>query len=77
MHIGDASYATYLSHMFVIGAVEWLLFRWIGIEEKDMATALFTISCCLLVGSLVYKLIDAPMLETSRRFTKRLRFALS
>jgi peptidoglycan/LPS O-acetylase OafA/YrhL len=77
VHIGDASYATYLSHMFVIGAVERMLFRWIGIEEKDMATALFTISCCLLVGSLIYKLIDAPMLETSRRFTKRLRFALS
>lgn len=77
VHIGDASYATYLSHMFVIGAVERLFFRSIGIVEKNMATALFTITCCLVVGSLVYKLIDAPIVEMSRRFTKRLRFAFS
>lgn len=77
VHIGDASYATYLSHMFVIGAVERILFRAIGIEEKNMATAFFTISCCLVVGSVIYKLIDAPMVGASRRFTKKLRFAFS
>jgi len=75
VHIGDASYATYLSHMFVIGIIERLLFRLVGVDNKNMATAAFEIACCLGVGSIIYKFIDMPMVKISRNFMKKRHFA--
>jgi peptidoglycan/LPS O-acetylase OafA/YrhL len=77
VHIGDASYATYLSHMFVIGTIERIFFRLFGIQEKSLATAVFTIACCLVVGSLIYRFVDLPMVQRARRLTRRVRPALS
>ncbi|MGJ7496796.1 acyltransferase family protein [Variovorax sp. RT4R15] len=73
VHIGDASYATYLSHMFVVGIVERILFARTGIE-KNTFTAIFTIACALAAGSLIYRLIDRPLSNGARRWLKQLRF---
>ncbi|MEJ7686606.1 MAG: acyltransferase [Variovorax sp.] len=71
IHIGDASYATYLSHMFVIGLVERIAFPMLGFDEKNMLTAAFTIGCCLIAGSLIYRFVDLPMMRECRKLTGR------
>ncbi|MDM0054330.1 acyltransferase family protein [Variovorax fucosicus] len=72
VHLGDASYATYLSHMFVVGVVERILFARTGVE-KNIFTAIFTVACALAAGSLIYRLIDRPLSNGARRWIKRLR----
>ncbi|HYP83644.1 acyltransferase [Variovorax sp.] len=69
VHIGDASYATYLSHMFVIGFVERIVFARLHID-KNTATALFTLACCLAVGSLLYRLVDKPLMRLARQLAR-------
>ncbi len=77
VHVGDASYATYLSHMFVIGLVERIAFPMLGFTEKNMLTAAFTIGCCLIAGSLIYRFVDRPLVRECRKLTRKwqLRFA--
>jgi len=72
VHIGDASYATYLSHMFVVGVVERILFARTGVE-KNIFTAIFTVACALAAGSLICRFIDRPLSNGARRWMKRLR----
>lgn len=77
IHIGDASYATYLSHMFVIGLVERIAFPLLGFTQKNMLTAAFTIGCCLVAGSLIYRFVDLPLVRECRKLTRKwqVRFA--
>ena len=70
VHIGDASYATYLSHMFVIGFVERIVFARLHIE-KTTWTALFTLACCLAAGSLIYRLVDKPLMRLAKDLARR------
>ncbi|MDM0073452.1 acyltransferase [Variovorax sp. J2P1-59] len=70
VHIGDSSYATYLSHMFVIGFLERVVYVRLGIEE-NYATSLFSLASCLAVGSLIYRLVDRPLVRGARRMVKR------
>ena len=70
VHIGDASYATYLSHMFVIGFVERIVFARLHVE-KNTWTALFTLVCCLAAGSLIYRLLDKPLMRLTKEFVRR------
>lgn len=61
--VGDASYSIYLSHLFVVTAVGKLLeFQPI---QPDMAL-LVTIACSAVVGLIVYRLIEKPLLVVGR-----------
>jgi exopolysaccharide production protein ExoZ len=72
VHVGDSSYATYLSHMFVIGFLERVVYVRLGIEE-NYATSLFSLACCLAAGSLIYRLVDRPLVRGARGMVKRFR----
>jgi exopolysaccharide production protein ExoZ len=69
VHVGDSSYAIYLSHMFVIGLLERVVYVRLGIEE-GYATSLFSLACCFAAGSLIYRLIDRPLVRGARRMVK-------
>jgi len=70
VHIGDSSYATYLTHMFVIGFVERVVFARLGIEG-NLGTALISMACCLVVGSLTYRFVDLPLTRWARVLGRR------
>jgi len=70
-HIGDSSYATYLTHMFVIGFIERVVFVRLDIDQ-DLGMALFTMVCCLVVGSLTYRLVDLPLTRWARALGRRI-----
>lgn len=71
VRVGDASYATYLTHMFVIGAIERLGFARLGIEKTTL-TALATVACCLVVGEAVHRFVDQPLHRKARAGWTRL-----
>jgi len=70
VHVGDSSYATYLSHLFVIGFLERVVYVRLGIAES-YATSLFSLACCLAAGSLIYRLVDQPFVRGARGMVKR------
>lgn len=60
--VGDASYATYLSHPYVTEAVRKMLDQKLHlININSMAGVLLTLVLALAVGALIYKLIDKPL----------------
>jgi exopolysaccharide production protein ExoZ len=65
--VGDASYSIYLSHLFVVMAIEKLLR--IGPLPPDVAL-LATFTCSAVVGVIVYRLIENPMLATGRKWLR-------
>ena len=71
--MGDASYATYLTHWYVIVA-----FRKIVSEKLDLFEfysafgALLTLSAALIVGQITYKYADKPLNEILKRFFIRI-----
>jgi exopolysaccharide production protein ExoZ len=68
--LGDASYSTYLSHMFTIGALHWVGDRWIPLGTGVfMAVAFFA---SLALGVVSYRLIEQPLLQMARFGTGRL-----
>jgi len=62
--LGDASYAIYLTHMFVIGAALGLLERLVPLDNAAsvIAAALGTVVLALLVGILTHYWIEKPLL---------------
>lgn len=70
-HIGDASYATYLSHLFVIEFIRKILApRFPGIAPNTVVGAVLAIVASLLAGSVIYALIDKPAVKYARNFIK-------
>ncbi|MBI5301676.1 MAG: acyltransferase [Chloroflexi bacterium] len=75
-HLGDASYALYLSHvptMTLLGHI-WAYF----FAPNPLANVLILsgILCATtMVGGLSYRLIERPLIEKTRRFKRRLRLA--
>lgn len=60
--IGDASYATYLSHYFVVAAFERVIhlkLNWIN--PNSVFGMLLAIIAALVVGQVIYKYFDKPM----------------
>lgn len=66
--MGDASYATYLSHYYVVEAFRKLLLPRIDWIEPDGPLALAIIMlACLLTGDLLYRFADRPLSDFFRQ----------
>ncbi|MDH6233860.1 exopolysaccharide production protein ExoZ [Mesorhizobium soli] len=63
--LGDASYAVYLSHIFVIGAVTYLAKRIIGTggAMTVMLIAAVSIVAACVAGIIIHKMIEKPLLR--------------
>lgn len=59
--VGDASYATYLSHYFVIAVFQRVLDIKYGWVSNSIINALFLILSALIIGQILYTLIDKPL----------------
>lgn len=60
--IGDASYATYLSHYFVVAAFDRTLHQKLGwVDPNSILGMLLVIITALLVGQFIYKYFDNPI----------------
>jgi exopolysaccharide production protein ExoZ len=71
-HCGDASYATYLSHLFVVQFVAKVISsRLHAISPSGVFGAIASIIASLAVGSGVYILIDKKSVSLMRRFARR------
>ena len=69
--LGDASYSSYLSHVFALGALRLLLAR-LGLDAADAPLAglgLLLVATALgaCFGLLIYQVVERPMLDTLRR----------
>ena len=65
---GDASYSTYLSHLFVINAVGrvWALVAGDGIVDNVVVLAT-TLGLVVVVGAMSYRYLELPLLRLARR----------
>jgi len=62
LHLGDASYATYLSHPFVIYvSTKFISTKLNQLALHGSADVILTITTALLAGSVLYILIDRPL----------------
>lgn len=59
--IGNASYATYLSHIFVVEGCRKLLFPILPFAISPTASAIIIVIMALIVGQVAYVLIDHPI----------------
>jgi len=67
-YIGDASYATYLSHPFVVEGMRKLLPRFVhGFDVRTLSGAMLAIVCATCVGCLFYRFVDRPLFKAARR----------
>lgn len=69
--IGDASYAIYLTHVFVIGALSLLLAKTAQLLVSSSLGASITVVASTLVGVAVYLWIELPMQRLLRRWRKQ------
>jgi exopolysaccharide production protein ExoZ len=71
-HCGDASYATYLSHLFVVQFVAKIISaRFHAISPSGAIGAIASIIASLAVGSGVYILIDKKSVNLTRKLARR------
>ena len=72
-YLGNASYAIYLSHMFVIAGVLGLVSRLVSINSGVLMTGLCLACAALavLVGVVVHEKIEKPLLALFRRRSRR------
>jgi exopolysaccharide production protein ExoZ len=61
--IGDASYSTYLSHIYVVGALSWLAYAFLdpGDPVAYLTIATLTIACAIATGWLLHVSIERPL----------------
>jgi len=74
-HVGDASYATYLSHYYVVEGCRKVLFphilaRWVNFYSP--LGILFVLALVLIVGGTFFKLVDKPSWRWFRNNITRL-----
>ncbi|MFZ1870701.1 MAG: acyltransferase [Steroidobacteraceae bacterium] len=73
VHIGDASYATYLTHLYCVDFGKRIIGAHIGIASVTSAPgAAMLIAVSLAVGSLVYLFVDRPSVKGARRLSRLL-----
>ena len=66
--LGDASYSTYLSHILTINAV-YLVFKKLGLQNTMyIPMILIGISLSMVVGVIIYKLIEIPLTTKAKSF---------
>ncbi|MFC0398979.1 acyltransferase family protein [Paraburkholderia rhizosphaerae] len=68
MYIGDASYATYLSHPFVVESMRKLLPKVLhGFNIRAPLGAVVAVICATCIGCLFYRYVDRPLFRFVRR----------
>jgi exopolysaccharide production protein ExoZ len=68
IYIGDASYATYLSHPFVVESMRKLLPKIVhGFNIRAPLGAVLAVICATCVGCLFYRFVDRPLFRFARR----------
>jgi exopolysaccharide production protein ExoZ len=68
LYLGDASYATYLSHPFVVEAMRKLIPKVVhGFDVRSTVGILITVVVASAVGCLVYRYVDKPLHRAIRR----------
>jgi exopolysaccharide production protein ExoZ len=73
VHVGDASYATYLSHLYCVDFVKRILAGHIGLAAIYSAPGVMAIlAASLVVGSIIYVFIDKPAVKFARAVSRRL-----
>jgi exopolysaccharide production protein ExoZ len=60
VRIGDASYAIYLTHLFMIYFL-WVLSPKFGISKGSLALAMVSTITAVLLGDIVHRYIDVPL----------------
>lgn len=71
--VGDASYATYLSHPYVTEAVRKILYQKLHlININSLVGMTLTLFLALTAGALIYKLIDKPLSQCCKARMERL-----
>ena len=71
--LGDASYALYLTHIFVMLAYGWLI-KSTFVGGVSQVPVVPTIICvCIIVGVLTHLLLERPILDFIRKAIKRQR----
>lgn len=66
--IGDASYATYLSHTFVVEGIRKVLHQKLDLlDPYGPVGVVVVIGLALAVGQLLYELLDRPLSAAARR----------
>lgn len=66
--IGDASYATYLSHAFVVdGTIKVVFEKYNVIDPYTPFGVFFIIATALVAGHIIYRTIDKPLSRLCRR----------
>jgi peptidoglycan/LPS O-acetylase OafA/YrhL len=73
VHIGDASYATYLSHLYFVDFGKRVVGRYVGaIAITSIPGTAVIMVASLLGGSLVYLLLDKPAVRGARSLVRSL-----
>jgi exopolysaccharide production protein ExoZ len=68
LYLGDASYATYLSHPFVVEGMRKLIPRVVhGFDVRSPGGVILAIMVASVVGCAVYRYIDRPLHRAMRR----------
>lgn len=68
IHIGDASYATYLSHVFVVEFARKFLPRLTGgLTIESPIGVVIAISLSIVVGGLIYICLDKPSVKLAKK----------
>ena len=73
VYLGDASYAIYLSHLYVIEFMRKLMPKFIdGFAINSLAGNIVTILLAILVGGCLYSVIDKPFSKYCKIFLTKL-----
>ena len=67
LRLGDASYALYLSHAFVLGALSSCWLAWVG-PRNQVLFAILAIGFSCAIASSLHVHLEAPLTRTLRRF---------
>jgi peptidoglycan/LPS O-acetylase OafA/YrhL len=66
--LGDGSYATYLSHLYVVEGMRKVVFPQVElIDLHSPMGVLMTLTCALAVGHVLYVLLDRPLTRYFKR----------
>jgi peptidoglycan/LPS O-acetylase OafA/YrhL len=68
LYLGDASYAIYLSHPFVVEGMRKLIPKVVhGFDVRSTEGVLLTIVVASAVGCAVYRYVDKPLARAMKR----------
>lgn len=71
--IGDASYAIYLSHFFVVQGFKKVIFTRLSIQHDSLLGIVLILGCSILVGYGLYICLDRPLNQWVRTQLSRLK----